>query len=167
MRKKKEKKKGFLGSLGTTLNKAARTISNETDKLILSGAKGLDKLSNEAVLKRFRSYFKQFNQSEQLWSEFYCYCIDSVQEFPVNLYISTNYLCFVYEKKDKQMLHVSIPLRSIQSIQLAVTVQRVNQLPLIQIVLDPNAKANALQIYTNNFKIHLFHRFFFFRFSKR
>ena len=55
---------------------------------------------------------------------------------------------------------MAIPIKSIVSIQNSITIQRKGDVPLLQLVQDPNAKVDSMQVYTNDMRLHLFYKFF-------
>jgi hypothetical protein len=77
---------------------------------------------------------------------------------------STNYICFDGYLTKHERLQFAIPLRMIVSIQLAYAPPPVNPslAPVIQPVPSAQVKADAIQIFTNDNKVH-----YFYSFSKR
>lgn len=120
---------------------------------------------NEATDERFRRYFG-FPFTEQLYGEFWGEVWSGGQLFPCSVYVSNNYLCLLYKKKDHvthDKIHIkhTIPLREIISYQRACILPAVTGgTPVISAVTDPSVKSDSLQIYTSDGKMHQFCRFY-------
>eukprot|EP00026_Physarum_polycephalum_P014035 Phypoly_transcript_14502.p1 GENE.Phypoly_transcript_14502~~Phypoly_transcript_14502.p1 ORF type:complete len:265 (+),score=39.67 Phypoly_transcript_14502:110-904(+) len=120
---------------------------------------------NEATDERFRRYFG-FSFTEQLFGEWWGDVWTGGQLIPACCYISTNYLCILYKKKDavtKDKVHIkaTIALRDITYLQRAVCLPAAaGGTPIIQPINDPSVKSDSIIVYTCDGKMHQFCRFF-------
>jgi len=116
---------------------------------------------NEATDDRFRRYFN-FPFSEQLFGEFWGEVWTNTQLIACSFYISNNYICLLYKRKDPvshDKVHVKavIPLCDISCIQRAICLPPASgSVPVIQACNDPTVRPDSVQLYTLDGKMHQF-----------
>lgn len=141
----------FLDSVNETLNKGITTATGFFDTL-------LHKHVDEHSEGRFRSSF-QFPPHERLHGEFVCKALSGHDILDGMFYISDNYVCFTAPSHGRQV-NVVLPLRSIRTINRAVTSQSsAEAIPSVYALDANNPSANAVQIITNDGLMHQFFGF--------
>ncbi|KAH3762255.1 hypothetical protein Pelo_5870 [Pelomyxa schiedti] len=128
--------------------------------------KGIEKVSSEVKQAAhaysdsvFRSYFR-LPPEEEFLGEFWCRGISGGHIITVTIFLSTNYFGFLLEHQGQKET-VMFPMRNIVSWQRAVQTRHHNGLP--NFVVDTSAsKFDAIQIYTDDFRMHVFYGFYHF-----
>eukprot|EP01091_Cochliopodium_minus_P008293 TRINITY_DN1853_c0_g1_i4.p1 TRINITY_DN1853_c0_g1~~TRINITY_DN1853_c0_g1_i4.p1 ORF type:complete len:318 (-),score=63.08 TRINITY_DN1853_c0_g1_i4:25-978(-) len=124
--------------------------------MLFSVNQKMDKMGNENALKRFREYFK-YDDTEQLWGEYSCHVIHKKGTFPAYVFVSTNHLSIVCDDNLVNKKKVQIDIKTIVSIQFAITYSKKGDAPLLQLTGEKE-KADGIQVYTSDCKIHLFNK---------
>jgi hypothetical protein len=150
----KPKSKGFLASLASGLN----TLVNEVEKGVTKATEEVNKAWTEATDQRFRKAF-QLPPDERLYGEYWAQCLSGTSKtHSCSCYVSSNYFSFVVDLPGDKA-KVMIPLKDIVNIQRAVTISSTGPTPVIQTAADPYVRADAIQIYTRDLKLHQFFSF--------
>ncbi|KAH3743157.1 hypothetical protein Pelo_15443 [Pelomyxa schiedti] len=128
--------------------------------------KGIGKVSSEVKQAAraysdsvFRSHFRLPPQEEFL-GEFWCRGLSGGHVITVTIFLSTNYFGFLIEYQGQKST-VMFPMRNIVSWQRAVQTRHRNGLPTFVIDLSAS-KFDAVQIYTDDFRMHVFYGFYHF-----
>lgn len=157
----KNEQKGFFTKITEALYGAKDKVVNQSEKLVASGFEMLEQRSFEKSLARFRKFF-HYEESEQLWSESYGFLLTEDGEMSVNCFVSTNYLSFIHENKEKkQLVHISLPFSTIVSIQRGQTISTGRKDVTDVRVTDENNKDwDSIMIYDQDKNLHILHRIY-------
>eukprot|EP00028_Trichosphaerium_sp_Am-I-7-wt_P003789 CAMPEP_0168538416 /NCGR_PEP_ID=MMETSP0405-20121227/21082_1 /TAXON_ID=498012 /ORGANISM="Trichosphaerium sp, Strain Am-I-7 wt" /LENGTH=293 /DNA_ID=CAMNT_0008567509 /DNA_START=42 /DNA_END=923 /DNA_ORIENTATION=+ len=159
--KKKKSRGGFFASLSNTLEQVTHEVVKTVDSAAMATENATRReLANQAS-DRFRRFFR-LPWLENLWGEFTCKIVNGPSMFVVGyLFVSDNYLCYSGLKSNVGRLSMMIPLKNIVTIQPAVSLSASDSTkpPIIQLP-TPQAKPNAIFVYTRDGTIHQFYSFY-------
>jgi len=120
---------------------------------------------NEQADERFRRYFG-FPYTEELYGEFWGEVWTGGQIVPCSVYLSSNFVCIEAKIRDPAT-RTKLPLKFHFSLSDIVNVQRAIALPashggtpVIQPVTDPSVRADSLQVFTRDGRLHQFAAFY-------
>jgi hypothetical protein len=148
------KSRGIIATFTSGLN----AFVNECEKGITKATEEVNKAWADATEQRFRRAFSGLPADERLVGEYWGQCITGGKSSSCSCYVSTNYFSFVVDLPTGKA-HVMIPLREIVNVQPAIVLRSSGTAPVIQPVVDSRAKADALQLYTRDMKLHQFFNF--------
>jgi hypothetical protein len=160
-KEKRQQKRGFLASVRDYTSEAMYQMSKGVNKAGSAVTDRWKEWDYDYTANYFREHFPSL-RSETVWdSAIYCRTISDGRPFFGVAMASTNYVCFDGYLTKSERLQFAIPLRMISSIQLAFAPPPANPslAPAIQTATTSQVKADALQVFTNDNKVHYFYSF--------
>jgi len=149
-------KRGFLGTMESIFQQAGFQVEKGYN---MASTKMVDAFQNwdyEKSTKYFREKFHAL-PGETLWDRGYlCSMVSGQMGVPCVVFVTTNYICFQGWTKTREEIQAVIPLKSIVSIQKAISLRHTQQTyaPSIRLPENPSLRCDALQIYTNEGYVH-------------
>jgi len=147
------KSSGILSSITSGVS----SFVNEVGRGVNRAVEEVDRAWFDATNNRFRKAFS-VPMEEVLYGEFWAQCLNAGKVNSCTCYVSSNYFSFVVHIPN-QPATVMIPMRDVVNIQRAVSLRTSSGIPAIQTITDFNVKADALQIFTSDMKLHQFFGF--------
>jgi len=144
---------GFLSSITSGVN----TFVNDVGQGFHRAVEEVDKAWSDARINRFHRAF-QVPPQEVLYGEFWAQCLNGTSVNTCTIYVSSNFISFIVNVPN-QSASVMIPFKDVVNIQRAITLRTQSGIPSIQTTTDPNIKADAIQIFTSDMKLHQFFSF--------
>jgi len=148
-------------SILSTITAGLNTLVNEVEKGITKASEEVTKAWSEATDQRFRNNFKELPADERLLGEYWAQCVTGGKTSSCVCYVSTNFFSFIVDLPTGKA-HVMVLLREVVNIQPAVALRSTGLAPVIQPATDAHTKADALQVFTRDMKLHQFFNFLHF-----
>jgi len=163
-RERRKQKKGFMASARDLVSQAAFQMEKAADAASNRVQDQLREWDYDYTVTFFRQNFPAIAATETVWDQgIHCRVLSSgLPVFGVAI-ATTNYLCFDGYLSKTQRLQFVVPLRMVQSIQRAVSLPVTNTrlAPVFQTLIpgSSNVRADAVQVYTNDNRVHCFYSF--------